>query len=532
MSPPTLPSRLSETERALARVGKVVHQYRIDRLIGIGGMAAVYAATHRDGQQVAVKFMLERFRDDASIVQLFGREALIANQVGHPGAVPVLGHDEDGDGGAYLVMPLLIGETLGARWLRAKKRLPLSEAGLIMSDVLDVLARAHDVSIVHRDIKPENIFLTATGDVRVLDFGIARRIDHDGNATITGITIGTPAFMPPEQAIGDRSAIGPHSDCWAAGATIFTLLSGEFVHVADNAAAQLAAAATRPARSLAEIAPNLPRSIGLVVDKALAFDPTHRWRSAREMRDALIPALEEALGERVARVSSQLRVELVEEWSRGAAATGVKKAAPPAVASPSPVSRLALAGIETNIRDIARAMRILPAVVHEIYAKHGLGRFTATDSFVSIPGPWPTEIYAACIHEIAITLGPIKTFELHKLVHRYVAYHDGDASGEDIHTAFQLADVRFHLGHRKHGQPMYDAASGEMLEGIGHLHYRGEPGENFIAIESDAYAPCDMQRGAQFFVARRYEPHSVVEHAPGPCRKRGDASCIYHITWW
>src|SRR5262249_27065369 len=146
--------------------------------------------------------------------------------------------------------PLLEGETLRTRWERMGKRLTLAEVGVSIADTLDVLASAHAKGIVHRDIKPDNLFVTTTGEIRVLDFGIARRIDPDGSATSTASMMGTPAFMPPEQVLGDSERIGPHSDCWAIGATIFTLLTGEFVHPADNAGAQLAAAATRPARSL------------------------------------------------------------------------------------------------------------------------------------------------------------------------------------------------------------------------------------------------------------------------------------------
>ncbi|WP_394849902.1 serine/threonine protein kinase [Pendulispora brunnea] len=529
----------SAGQRALARVGRIVGKYRLERVIGVGGMAAVYAATHRDGHRVAVKFMLEHFRDDPNIEQLFGREALIANQVGHPGAVPVLSHDVDDDGSPFLVMPLLEGETLHARWQRANKRLPIAEVGVFMSDVLDVLTSAHDRGIIHRDIKPENLFLTAAGDVRVLDFGIARRIDRQGSPTITGMMIGTPAFMPPEQAIGNRDAVGPASDCWAVGATMFALLSGEFVHPADSAGAQLAAAATRPARSLAEAAPNIPAPVVAFIDKALAFDPADRWPSARAMRDAMRAAFENVLGQPVTDVARRARIEFVATWAaeahpteqktRGAGEGTGDEAVRPGLAS---VYRLELADVEVKVRDIGRVVPLLTEKARRIYADHGLGRFTE-QGLVLNPGPWwPVVPYARALHEIAAVDGSTKTFELQKLIYRHVSSRKGDPGGEDIHTAFAMADARFHASHRKGGQPMYDPTSGRMLEGIGHIRYHGEPGENFIALECDNWVPCDMQRGAQFFIARRYEPHALVEHASGSCRKRGDASCTYHITWW
>ncbi|WP_394830182.1 AAA family ATPase [Pendulispora rubella] len=310
---PPSPARLPES--ALSRLGREVHGYRIARILGVGGMGTVYAASHPDGRRVAIKFLHERFRDDAVALHLFHREAALANDVRHPGAVPVLAHDTDSNGHPFLVMPLLEGETVRARWERAQKRLPAHEVAVIMRDALDVLAHAHAAGIVHRDIKPENLFITSTGDIRVLDFGIARRLDGDGSITMTGNVIGSPAFMPPEQALGRRGAIGPHSDCWAAGATIFTLLSGELVHVADNAQAQLVATATTPARSLAEVVPGISPKIAQVVDRALAFDAAARWPSAREMREALLSAFDDALGRSVDAIAQELRAELVAEWT-------------------------------------------------------------------------------------------------------------------------------------------------------------------------------------------------------------------------
>ena len=307
-------TRLPVHERALARVNATVQgKYRIDRLLGIGGMASVYAATHRNGHRVAIKFLLDHLSEDSDIYRLFSREAYVANQVGHPGAVPVLDDDLDDDGCPFLIMPLLEGETMRARWERANKRLQVAEVGVLMLDVLDVLAAAHAKGIVHRDTKPDNLFVTTRGEVRVLDFGIARRTGSDGSTTVSGRMVGTPAFMPPEQALGDRNAIGPHSDCWAVGATLFTLLSSEFVHQADSGGAQLAAAATRHARSLGDVAPSLPAAIVQFVDKSLAFKPSERWHSAAEMRAALSLALHEALRERVSVAAIRVHAELVAE---------------------------------------------------------------------------------------------------------------------------------------------------------------------------------------------------------------------------
>ncbi|WP_394840661.1 protein kinase [Pendulispora brunnea] len=307
-------TRQPASEQLLARVGSTVRdKYRIQRLIGVGGMAAVYAGSHRNGHRVAVKFLLERDSQDSDVRHLFDREAYIANQVDHPGAVPVLDDDVDEEGCPFLVMPLLEGETLRARWERANRHLPLAEVGVLISDTLDVLASAHAKGIVHRDIKPENLFITVRGDIRVLDFGIARRTQTDGSATVTGRMFGTPAFMPPEQALNNGDFIGPPSDCWAVGATIFTLLSGQFVHQGENGAALLVAAATQPARSLGQVAPGLPIQIIDFVDKALATNPADRWPSAREMRQALNAVFDEVLGKPLASVAARIRSEIADE---------------------------------------------------------------------------------------------------------------------------------------------------------------------------------------------------------------------------
>ncbi|WP_394822142.1 protein kinase domain-containing protein [Pendulispora albinea] len=346
---PVMPSA---SERALARLGALVREkYRIVRLLGVGGMAAVYAAVDLDGRRVAIKFLHERLADDPVMVRLFDREAHTSNQIEHPGAVPVLESGIDANGCAFLVMPLLYGETLRQRWERANKRLPLIDVGVFLSDVLDVLACAHDKGIIHRDIKPENLFVTSSGDVRVLDFGIARRTDSTGTATVTGGIIGTPAFMPPEQAVADRDAIGPPSDCWAMGATLFTLLSGEFVHPADSGPAQLAAAITRRARSLAEVAPDMAPAIVQFVDKSLAFEPKDRWRSAREMREALLRAFEEALGTPLEDVALRVRANLIAELTLGAESADLDTELPLRASHPPPINNSSTkAGLAKSLR--------------------------------------------------------------------------------------------------------------------------------------------------------------------------------------
>jgi serine/threonine protein kinase len=161
---------------------------------------------------------------------------------------------------------------------------------IVADQLLDVLASAHEKGIIHRDIKPDNLFLLSDGTLKVLDFGIAqiREAASRTEPTATGILLGTPEFMSPEQALGQRGVVDAQSDLYAVGATMFTLLSGEAVHVADTLPGLLTAVVSEPARSLATVARRgIPRALVAIVDRALALEKSERWPSAVEMRAAL-----------------------------------------------------------------------------------------------------------------------------------------------------------------------------------------------------------------------------------------------------
>jgi serine/threonine-protein kinase len=274
-----------------ARVGTVVvGKYRLDRVLGIGGMAAVYAATHRNQAEFAVKMLHPDVSSRDDLRSRFLREGYIANSVKHPGAVRVVDDDVAEDGSAFLVMELLHGSSVEELWFHNERRMPVRPAVVVVHQLLDVLAAAHAKSIVHRDIKPANLFVTTTGDLKVLDFGIARLRDATGPlhaTTQSGTMLGTPAFMAPEQARGQSKEIDGRTDVWGVGATLFALISGHIVHEAETPPQLLLRAASSSARPLANVAPDAPREIAAVVDKALAFDKQARWSDAAEMRDAL-----------------------------------------------------------------------------------------------------------------------------------------------------------------------------------------------------------------------------------------------------
>ncbi len=280
-----------------SRVGSLVRgKYRIDAFISKGSMAAVYEASHRNGTKVALKVLHAVYSKDESLRTRFLREGYLANSVEHPGTVKVVDDDITEDGCAFLVMELLRGETLEQWRVKSGGRAPLEEALAVADQLLAVLEAAHKKGIVHRDLKPENVFVTDEGTLKVLDWGVANVWDGQKSSemTGTGMVLGTPAFMPPEQALGKRNEVDAQSDLWAIGATLFMLLAGESVHPGGDAVAKLVATARKPARSLRVVAPDVPDAVVAAVDRSLAFKKVDRFANATEMREAFANALPKA----------------------------------------------------------------------------------------------------------------------------------------------------------------------------------------------------------------------------------------------
>ncbi|MBI4953451.1 MAG: serine/threonine protein kinase [Myxococcales bacterium] len=274
---------------ALARVGATLRgKWRLEGLLGIGGMAAVYAATHRNGMRGAVKLLHPLLSTDASVRERFLREGYAANSVGHEGAVKVLDDDVTEDGAVFLVMELLEGAAVEALAERHGGRLELPEVVAIGEQFLEVLVAAHAKSIWHRDLKPENLFLTRQGRLKILDFGIAKMKESGGGrATSTGMVMGTPAFMAPEQAMGTWDKVDGRTDLWAVGATLLNLLTGALIHDGETATQVLISAATRAAPRAATFDPRIPPAVAAVIDHALAYHKELRWPDAASMLAAL-----------------------------------------------------------------------------------------------------------------------------------------------------------------------------------------------------------------------------------------------------
>jgi hypothetical protein len=278
--------------RARMRIGTVLMgKYRLDSVLGVGGMAAVFAATHlRNANRVAVKVLNTEFAMDSSLRERFLREGYAANRVAHPGTVRVIDDDVTEDGVVFLVMDLLDGETLDARWQRSGRQLDAPEVTQLMYQLLDVLCAAHAKGVVHRDIKPANLFLTRDRVLKVLDFGVARLVERSVVATQTGGVLGTPAYMAPEQVLGKHHDVDAQSDLWSVGATAFTLLAGRYVHEAETAEEMMVFTASRGAPPLGTVLPDAPMNVAQVIDRALKIDKADRWLDAREMQGAVARA--------------------------------------------------------------------------------------------------------------------------------------------------------------------------------------------------------------------------------------------------
>ena len=275
---------MTDQQSAESRVGTVLHgKWRLERLLGVGGMAAVYEATHRIGRRDAIKILHPAVARSADLRERFEQEAHAVNRFTHPGAVEIRDIDTTEDGAPFLVMELLDGEPL-SQHVGRPGGLSLDELLRYADELLDVLAAAHDQGIIHRDIKPDNLFVLRDGRLKVLDFGIARMRESSAKSsqTLLGTRLGTLPYMPPEQIRG--LPIDGRADLFAVGAMLFRLITGRRVHEAPTEADLATMMLTEPAPPLDSVAPATPETVCMVVDRALAFDRQRRYPDARSMQ--------------------------------------------------------------------------------------------------------------------------------------------------------------------------------------------------------------------------------------------------------
>jgi len=286
---PLLPMNPTDGDRALQdRLAQAfAGAFTIESEIGRGGMGVVYRAhDEKLKRTVAVKVLPPELAYRRDIRARFMREAETAARLSHPNIVPIHAVGE-ADDLVYFVMGYVDGESLAVR-LKRRSRLSLEEARRIMRETSDALAAAHQQGVIHRDVKPDNILLEGTrGRVMVTDFGIAKALSAEGGTlTDTGIAIGTPAFMSPEQAAGER-VIDGRSDLYSLGVVAYQMLTGELPFQAPTVPGLLMKQISTPATPVDRLRPEMPSELALTVMRCLEKDPEDRWPSADALRRAL-----------------------------------------------------------------------------------------------------------------------------------------------------------------------------------------------------------------------------------------------------
>jgi serine/threonine-protein kinase len=273
-----------------ARFRDALHdRYALEREIGRGGMATVYLARDVKHKRLVALKVLHPELAAALGSERFEREIEFAARLQHPHILTVLDSGEAA-GQLWFTMPYVEGESLRSR-LRRERQLPVEDAIRIATETARALDYAHRQGVMHRDIKPENILLTKDGDTLVADFGIARALaGSDERLTETGMSVGTPAYMSPEQASGDK-AVDARTDIYSLGCVLFELLAGEPPYTGPSAQVIIMKRFTEPVPSVRKVRPSVPESVDQAIQRALAPMPADRFATSREFARALQPSV-------------------------------------------------------------------------------------------------------------------------------------------------------------------------------------------------------------------------------------------------
>ena len=269
-------------------------KYKVERLLGQGGMGSVWLGTHViTGRQVAVKVLDDRFLANTAVVQRFGREARAASAIQHEGIVEVLDLDMTEEGVPFLVMEFLEGESLATR-IERKGKLSEEETVRLGVQLLDALNAAHDRGVIHRDLKPDNVFVVPTGRrgerVKILDFGISSKNDEvTAKLTVTGSVLGTPHYMSPEQASGDQD-LDRRADIYAAGVLLYECVVGQVPFDAPNYNKLLRTILEAKPISPIERGAMISRNVEAVILNAMHGDREERPPTANALKAALLAA--------------------------------------------------------------------------------------------------------------------------------------------------------------------------------------------------------------------------------------------------
>ena len=336
-------------------------RYRLERLLGGGGMAGVYLGRDMElDRPVAVKLLAENLAQDEAFRERFLREARLAARLSHPNVVAVYDAGETEHARPYIVMEQVEGRTL-ADVLRERGRLPHGEAVALALQACNGLAHAHQAGLVHRDVKPQNLLLRNDGRLKVADFGIARAADETALTEI-GTVLGTAAYLSPEQAAGEE--VTAAADVYGLGAVLYELLTGRPPYELESLADLAARHAEGTITPVAELAPDVPEHVEDAVMRALARNPTYRPASASELarelvREAGLPPTRAAV--RVAPWRRRLWAALAAMGALAAVLLGVVLATRGGSSStPPPQPRRAVAPVP-HVADARRQARELAA---------------------------------------------------------------------------------------------------------------------------------------------------------------------------
>src|SRR5215472_2448253 len=263
----------------------IAGKYRLNRLLGTGGMATVWSATNVfTEREFAIKFMLPQVARTPEAARRFLLEAKVSARINHPNIIEVIDVGQAEDASLFLVMELLTAVSLDVAVRRQKPPMRVGEFLVLMKDVAVALAAAHRSGVIHRDLKPTNIFLHKDRDGRVvpklLDFGVSKILEEENNTalTVVGTVLGSPLYMSPEQAMGAEGIDG-RTDVFAFGAILFEALSGQRAFDGPNFNALIVTIATSEPKRIDDVAPHLPEALRTLIRQCLVTDKSKRLDS-------------------------------------------------------------------------------------------------------------------------------------------------------------------------------------------------------------------------------------------------------------
>jgi eukaryotic-like serine/threonine-protein kinase len=281
----------------------IAGKYRLNRLLGTGGMASVWSATNVfTEREFAIKFMLPQVARTPEAARRFLLEAKISARINHPNIIEVIDVGQAEDSSLFLVMELLTGTSLDVATRRRTPSMPVHDFMRFMRDVAEALAAAHRCGVIHRDLKPTNIFLHTDRDGRIvpkiLDFGVSKILEEENNTalTVVGTVLGSPLYMSPEQAMGAEGIDG-RTDVFAFGSILFEALSGQRAFDGPNFNALIVTIATTEPKRIDDVAPDLPEPLRLLIRHCLVTNKTNRLESFDrivEQLDSMMPDLEKS----------------------------------------------------------------------------------------------------------------------------------------------------------------------------------------------------------------------------------------------